>query len=108
MSRKKALEERPLARRDLEQPADEEQPRAQVGVHHRPGALQDEAAHQLRTAEPSSCETMLPPEKPATCAEDTSSARRTAAASSAIASTETGASGIAVRPATRLSNAVRR
>jgi hypothetical protein len=45
------LEERALARSDLDQPADEEQPRAQVGVHHRPRALQDEAADQLGVAE---------------------------------------------------------
>ncbi len=49
---------------------------------------------------------MLPPENPATWAEGTSSPRRTPAASFAIASTETGPSGIAVRPAPRLSNAV--
>src|ERR687893_185286 len=50
----------------------------------------------------------LPPEKPAMWAERMSSARRTPAASSAIVATETGPSGIAVRPAPRLSNAVSR
>ena len=49
---------------------------------------------------------MLPPEKPATWAAGMSRPRRTAAASSAIASTVDGPSGIAVRPAPRLSNAV--
>jgi len=49
---------------------------------------------------------MLPPEKPATCAVVMSRARRTAAASSAIDSTVDGPSGIAVRPAPRLSKAV--
>jgi len=51
---------------------------------------------------------MLPPEKPDTCAKGMSSARRTAAASSAIISTVAGPSGIRVRPAPRLSNAVSR
>src|SRR5688572_30701689 len=51
---------------------------------------------------------MLPPEKPATCADRTPRASRTPAASSAIASTVTGPSGIAVRPAPRLSKAVSR
>jgi hypothetical protein len=51
---------------------------------------------------------MLPPEKPATWADETSSARSTPAASSAIASTEIRSSGIAVRPAPRLSKAVKR
>jgi hypothetical protein len=50
----------------------------------------------------------LPIENPATWAEGTSSARRTWAASSAISSAETGPSGMAVRPAPRLSKAVRR
>lgn len=45
------LEEGALARRDLDQPPDEEQPRAEVGVHHRPGALEHEAAHELGVAE---------------------------------------------------------
>jgi len=42
---------------------------------------------------------MLPPEKPATWAEEMSSARSTPPASSAIVSTDTGPSGIGVRPA---------
>jgi hypothetical protein len=45
------FEERALARRDLGQPADEHAPRAQVGVRHRPGALQDEAADEVGVAE---------------------------------------------------------
>ncbi len=45
------LEERALARRELDQPADEEEPRAGVGVQHRPGALEHEAAHELGVAE---------------------------------------------------------
>jgi hypothetical protein len=56
----------------------------------------------------SSCAIALPIEKPATWAEGTASARRTAAASSAIITTESGRSGIAVRPAPRLSKAIKR
>jgi hypothetical protein len=50
----------------------------------------------------------LPIEKPATWALETSSARSSAAASSAIIAAESGFSGSGVRPAPRLSNAVSR
>lgn len=48
-------------------------------------------------------EVALPPEKPATCALSTRSARSSAAASSAIMATVTGPSGNGVRPDPRLS-----
>ena len=41
-----ALQERPLAGGDLDQPADKQQPGAKVGIHHRPGALQHQAPDQ--------------------------------------------------------------
>ena len=50
----------------------------------------------------------LPIEKPATWAGGISSARRSAAASSAIVAGESGPLGNGVRPAPRLSKAVRR
>jgi hypothetical protein len=56
----------------------------------------------------SSCAMALPIEKPATWALGTSSARSSAAASSAIALAKRRPSGSDVRPAPRLSKAVRR
>jgi hypothetical protein len=56
----------------------------------------------------SSCAITLPPEKPATWAAGTSSARSNAAASSAMVTTENGSAGSRVRPAPRLSKAVSR
>jgi hypothetical protein len=70
--------------------------------------LQREAADEVRVPERQLLGMMLPPEKPATWADAVSSARSTPAAASAIASTVARASGIAVRPAPRLSNAVSR
>ena len=45
------LEERALAGCVLDQPLDEANPRAVVGVHRRPGALQHEAEHELWVVE---------------------------------------------------------
>jgi hypothetical protein len=102
------LQERAFAGGGLDQPVDEPAPRAKVGV----GTGQVLCGTRLRTSSgcrsASSWPMMLPPENPATWAEGTSSARRTPAASSAMASTVTGPLGMAVRPAPRLSKAVRR
>jgi hypothetical protein len=46
-----ALQEGTLARSDLDLPADGKEPGAEVGVHRRPGALQDQAADQVGVAQ---------------------------------------------------------
>ena len=102
------LEEVPLARGGAGQPVDEASPTCAAATSiARPRALQDEAADQLRMPQ----RQLLADDAAAGEAghvggRDAQTRRRTAAASSAIASTVDGPSGIAVRPAPRLSKAV--
>jgi hypothetical protein len=102
------FEEGAFAGGDLDQPADEQDLGAKVGIRRRPGALQHQAADQLGVPEGQLLGDDAAAGEAGPWVEGTSSARRTAAASSAISSAETGRSGMAVRPAPRLSKAVRR
>lgn len=102
------LEEGALAGGDLDQPANELAPLAQVGIRRRPGALQHEAADKVRVPKRELLGDDAAAGEAGHVRGRISSVRSTLAASSAIASTVSGLSGIGVRPAPRLSKAVRR
>jgi hypothetical protein len=101
------FEEGALAGGDLDQPADEEAPGAEVRVRYGPRALEDEAANELGVAE----RQLLGDDAAAREASDVGGGHvepTKDAGAVAISSTETRAPGMAVRPAPRLSKAVRR
>ena len=106
--REEGLEEVALAGRDLCKPAPEVELGAEEGVRASVGAHEDEAADELGVPKGQLLRDGASHREAGDVGARTSSARSSAAASSAIVVAERRPSGSGVRPAPRLSKAVRR